>query len=147
MAHMKIDLSDSLNMENNSLNQYVGRRLKERRSFFNMSQKELGSLLGLTYQQIQKYENGKNKINLENLYKISKVLDVSIDYFFNGYSANNNYIADKNSIDYESYESNKIIIKEIATLIRAFQNIKNPKIRLKIIELVKTVSHNSGENE
>ena len=65
---------------------HVGQRVRLRRVLLGMSQEKLGSALGLTFQQIQKYENGANRIGSSRLYRLSKVLDVNISYFFQGIS-------------------------------------------------------------
>ena len=61
---------------------HVGQRVRLRRILLGMSQEKLGSSLGLTFQQIQKYESGANRIGSSRLYKLSKTLDVHISFFF-----------------------------------------------------------------
>ena len=61
---------------------YIGMKIKLRREGLNVSQEKLGEMVGVTYQQIQKYEKGINKVNSEMLQKIARSLDVSIDFFF-----------------------------------------------------------------
>ena len=61
---------------------HVGRRVRQRRNMLGMSQEKLGEALGLTFQQVQKYERGANRIGASRLYHISEVLDVPINYFF-----------------------------------------------------------------
>jgi transcriptional regulator with XRE-family HTH domain len=63
---------------------YVGQRVRLRRGLLGMSQEKLGGSLGLTFQQIQKYESGANRIGSSRLYKLSKVLDVNVSFFFRG---------------------------------------------------------------
>ena len=63
---------------------YIGMRLKLRREELGLSQEKLGDMAGVTYQQIQKYEKGTNRVNVEMLQKIAQLLDVSIDFFFEG---------------------------------------------------------------
>jgi len=66
------------------LDEYIGTRLRLRRSLLNMSQGQLGKRLGVTFQQIQKYERGNNRIGAGRLYEIAAVLDVPIIYFYEG---------------------------------------------------------------
>ena len=61
---------------------HVGSRLKMRRKLLSISQGEIGNNLGLTFQQIQKYEKGANRIGSSRLLKLSKILDVPVEYFF-----------------------------------------------------------------
>ncbi|MBL4614923.1 MAG: helix-turn-helix transcriptional regulator, partial [Magnetovibrio sp.] len=61
---------------------HVGARLRQRRTLLGMSQEKLGEAVGLTFQQIQKYERGANRIGASRLYQLSNVLDVSVSYFF-----------------------------------------------------------------
>ena len=60
----------------------VGRRLRNRRAILGMSQEKLGELIGLTFQQVQKYEKGTNRVAAGRLYRFSKILDVPVNYFF-----------------------------------------------------------------
>ena len=70
--------------EPNPIDIEVGRRLKQRRTLLGMSQERLGDLLGITYQQIQKYERGTNRIGSSRLYDICRILDVPSSYFIEG---------------------------------------------------------------
>ena len=65
-----------------SIDQHVGARLRLRRSLLEMSQSELGEKLGVTFQQVQKYERGANRIGASRLYQFSIILNVSVSYFF-----------------------------------------------------------------
>jgi transcriptional regulator with XRE-family HTH domain len=70
--------------KSNTVDVYVGARLRRRRMILGMSQSEMGKLLGVTFQQIQKYENGSNRIGAHRLRLIARVLEVSPSYFFEG---------------------------------------------------------------
>lgn len=65
---------------------YVGRRLRERRTLMGMSQENLAEAVGLTFQQIQKYERGANRISASRLYEFSTIMGVSSSWFFEGYN-------------------------------------------------------------
>ena len=67
-----------------SVDIYVGKRIRQRRWLIGMSQKELGIKVGLRFQQIQKYETGNNRVSASRLWDISRVLDVSVTFFFDG---------------------------------------------------------------
>ena len=92
----------------NKIDEHVGMRLKVRRLQLEMSQKELAELLGITFQQVQKYEMGKDRVSAGNLYLISKILFVPITYFYYGVEdplhpeeAMPNAIVDRMDISYE----------------------------------------------
>jgi len=64
---------------------HVGKQVRKRRNALSMSQEKLGKALGLTFQQVQKYERGVNRIASSRLYQLGQILDVEISYFFDGY--------------------------------------------------------------
>ena len=66
------------------VDEYVGRRVRQRRGELGLSQGELGDALGITFQQIQKYENGTNRVSAGRLFNMARHLDVTLDYFFEG---------------------------------------------------------------
>lgn len=68
----------------NPIDEHVGRRIRMRRKLLNMSQTELGDALGLTFQQVQKYERGANRVSASKLYETARTLKVEIGYFFEG---------------------------------------------------------------
>ncbi len=68
----------------NPIDVYVGCRIRERRTFLKISQEEMGEILGISYQQIQKYEKGDNRISASRLWDLAQVLEVSVEYFFAG---------------------------------------------------------------
>lgn len=70
------------------VDQHVGRKLKQARQLRSLSQNELAKQLNLSFQQVQKYENGVNRISASKLFEIGQVLDAPIDYFFDGLHAN-----------------------------------------------------------
>jgi transcriptional regulator with XRE-family HTH domain len=69
--------------QRNPIDAHVGLRIRLRRNSCGLSQKALGDALGLTFQQVQKYELGANRVGASRLFEIARVLDVPIDYFFN----------------------------------------------------------------
>jgi transcriptional regulator with XRE-family HTH domain len=71
-------------MENLSRNKDIGRRIKLLREKLRISKERLGELLGVSYQQVQKYEKGVNKVSAERLYRIAQALNVPLDFFFEG---------------------------------------------------------------
>lgn len=89
------------------LDRHIGTRLKMRRILCGFSQDELAQMLGITFQQIQKYEKAINRVSASRLYEIAKILKTNLDYFYEGYEENQDMILvvseTKNSISMEDY--------------------------------------------
>ena len=121
----------------NPIDKHVGSRVRMRRVLLGMSQEKLGEALGLTFQQIQKYEKGANRIGASRLQEISKTLQVAPAFFFEGLPSTN--AAHEPGFSEEA--SAKFVTDFVATteglqLNRAFCQIKDPKIRRRVIDLV-----------
>jgi transcriptional regulator with XRE-family HTH domain len=118
------------------LDKYIGSRVKFRRSILGISQEKLGTYLGVTFQQIQKYEKGTNRISSGVLYNISKILDVDFSYFVEGYNADKVLNDDSKPI----YDIDNAQKKESTNLLKAYYKINELPIRKKILNLIKTFS-------
>jgi transcriptional regulator with XRE-family HTH domain len=106
-----------------------------------MSQEKLGESLDLTFQQIQKYEKGSNRISASRLYDMSRILDVPVQFFFDDMvraDAGNRGKADKPSGSFEMIEF--LSSPDGAQLVRTFSEIESPEVRRNILDLVKSVS-------
>ncbi|SIQ70188.1 transcriptional regulator [Rhizobium sp. RU20A] len=125
----------------NPIDIHVGSRIRLRRTMLGMSQEKLGEQLGITFQQIQKYEKGTNRVGASRLQNISGILNVPVSFFFEdapgeagaaqpGMSevASSNYVVDFLSSS------------EGLQLNRAFVKIADPKVRRKIVDLVKAIA-------
>ena len=121
----------------NSTDTYVGSRVRIRRKMLGMSQEKLGEQLGITFQQVQKYEKGANRIGASRLQTISQVLEVPIGYFFPQEPAAVGGMGEGAQSD---YISDFMMSSEGIELNRAFAQIKDPKLRRKVIELVRTMA-------
>jgi transcriptional regulator with XRE-family HTH domain len=129
----------------NPIDIHVGGRVRLRRTMLGFSQERLGNEVGLTFQQIQKYERGANRIGASRLYELSQVLDVSISYFFEdmageiktrkGWMAKG--LSDKGQ---ESLETDPMVRRETLELVRAYYRISNAQVRKKLFELTKSLS-------
>jgi transcriptional regulator with XRE-family HTH domain len=113
----------------------VGQRVRKRRKFLSMTQEQLAAGLGLTFQQVQKYERGINRISASKLYDISNALKVSIDYFFEdvGEAAQT---SDLREITSERRAHAFLLTAEGLELAQTYPQIKSAKQRRKIAELV-----------
>lgn len=117
----------------NSIDVYVGSRVRVRRKTLGMTQHGLAELLGITFQQIQKYEKGTNRIGASRLQRISEVLRVPIGFFFeNGGSGQ----SDGETSELTGFLSSK----EGLALNRAFIAIEDPNVRQKLVALAKSLA-------
>lgn len=105
-----------------------------------MSQEKLGDSLGLTFQQVQKYEKGANRIGASRLYQIARVLGVPIEFFYDGVQVEEgDGVNGMAEADPANFELDMLSTSEGIQLNSAFFSIRDPKIRKKVLELVKTL--------
>jgi len=126
---------------------HVGARLRQRRTLLGMSQEKLGEAVGLTFQQIQKYERGANRIGASRLYQLSNVLDVSVSYFFEEMpgevqKTRGDYAAPRHADDIETVQAgDPMARRETLELVRAYYRIEDPKVRKRVFELTKSIAN------
>jgi transcriptional regulator with XRE-family HTH domain len=117
----------------------VGSRLRTRRKQLRISQEKLGKEVGVSFQQVQKYENGTNRIGAGRLAEISKVLDVPVAYFFTGNSGGS-------SLDGERGDTRAILSEPGATeLLQAYAQIGSLALRSAVVRLARDLAGNFGE--
>ncbi len=120
---------------------HVGKRVRLRRTLLGMSQEKLGDAIGLTFQQVQKYERGTNRIGSSRLFQLSQVLDIPVSYFFDDlpieFAGNANGSADHGAAG--TYDSDPLARRETLELVRAYYRISDPAVRKRVFELVKAV--------
>lgn len=128
----------------NPIDKHVGSRVRMRRMMVSMSQEKLGENLGITFQQIQKYEKGTNRIGASRLQHISSVLGVPISFFFDG--APSAQPAAQGFADDASpaYVSDFLATAEGISLTRAFLKITDAKVRRRIVDLVEALAGESA---
>lgn len=127
---------------------HVGTRVRLRRTLLGMSQEKLGEALGLTFQQIQKYERGVNRIGASRLFDLARVLDVPIGFFFDdmspelgGNAATRSRAAAYGFADgQEGFEDDTLHRRETLELVRAYYRITDPSVRKRVFDLIKTLS-------
>ena len=134
-------------MEPHPVDIHVGRRLRSRRTILGMSQEEIGESVGITFQQVQKYERGLNRIGSSRLYEFSRLLGVGVSYFFEDLSTGENGTASGMAEGSSPFEYEKTNNKEVLSLVRAYYGIKDPQVRKKILSLIKTLSLEKAEVE
>ena len=130
----------------NPVDIHVGSRVRLRRQVMKMSQEKLGDQLGVTFQQVQKYERGANRVGASRLYRMSQVLDVPVSFFFEG-------ISDDLPIDdFKEGDQLPIVYEFInstdgVNLAKAVSQIKNKAVRRKILELARSLAKDHAEDD
>lgn len=130
----------------NPIDVYVGSRVRLRRMMLSMSQEKLGEHLGITFQQIQKYEKGTNRIGASRLQHIATVLEVPVSFFFEDAPGSPQEAAGLAESKSENYVIDFLSSSEGLQLNRAFVQIKEPKVRRKIVELVREIAGDNADN-
>ncbi len=135
----------------NPIDVHVGQRVRQRRTLLGMSQEKLAEAIGLTFQQVQKYERGANRVGSSRLFDLARVLDVPIAYFFEDMEAN---VAAKSpsrlmgvsesKLQPYSVEPDPLAKRETLELVRAYYKIGEPRVRKRIFELTKALARSSA---
>lgn len=135
----------------NPIDVHVGNRLRLRRTLLGMSQQKVGEALGLTFQQVQKYERGTNRIGASRLWDLAGVLDCPVSFFFDemdektaGQSPRN---WDGQSTDHMLRQDDPMNRRETLELVRAYYRIKGYHVRRRIYELAKSLATTGSESD
>jgi transcriptional regulator with XRE-family HTH domain len=121
---------------------WIGKRLKMRRIMLKMSQDELASMVGVTFQQVQKYESGANRISAGRMYAMSKVLGVEVGFFFDGLDRNfPEFVAmlreqQMDRVEDEAVQFDPMKDDETLRLVNAYWRLRDPAKRGKILEFI-----------
>jgi transcriptional regulator with XRE-family HTH domain len=126
----------------NPVDRHVGARVRMRRLLVSMSQERLGEALGITFQQIQKYEKGTNRIGASRLQQISKILGVPVEFFFDGAPSGGEIMAGVGFAEahQSTFVSDFMSTSEGVQLTRAFVRIADPQVRRRLIDLVEALA-------
>ena len=132
---------------NNAVDLHVGKRVRLRRTLLGMSQEQLGTELNITFQQVQKYERGANRVSASRLWDISQILDVPINYFFDDMTENTirsspRRVSRGSEVVDLSDEQIKdpMARRETLELVRTYYTIEKPLVRKRISEMVKSIA-------
>ena len=125
---------------------HVGSCIRLRRQVMKMSQERLADQLGVTFQQVQKYERGSNRVGASRLWKMSQVLDVPIGFFFDG------LVEEGSSAEFDKDDQLPIVYDFIRStdgvaLAKAVSQIKNKHVRRQVLELARALAKNSTDAE
>jgi transcriptional regulator with XRE-family HTH domain len=126
----------------NPIDKHVGSRVRMRRMMLGMSQEKLGDALELTFQQVQKYEKGTNRIGASRLQQISQILQVPVAFFFEGapHLAGGILPEGAEGAPSPTYVSDFLATSDGLSLTKAFMRIPDPKLRRRIVDLVQQIA-------
>jgi transcriptional regulator with XRE-family HTH domain len=126
----------------NPTDKHVGARVRMRRMMLSMSQEKLGDALGLTFQQVQKYEKGTNRIGASRLQQISQILQVPVAFFFEGAPAAQTIgrVDGLSEAPSPAYVSDFLATSDGLALTKAFMRIDDSKLRRRIVDLVEQIA-------
>src|SRR5204863_2415765 len=122
------------------IDKHVGSRVRMRRMMLGMSQEKLGDALGLTFQQVQKYEKGTNRIGASRLQQISLILQVAVSFFFEGAPAPPGRPQGLGEAPSPEYVTDFLATTDGLTLVKAFMRIRSAKLRRRIVDLVEEMA-------
>ena len=125
----------------NPIDIQVGNRVRIRRMLIGMSQERLGDLLGLTFQQVQKYEKGVNRIGAGRLFEVSRILNVPVDFFYEGVNDAAQGATESDGAPVMDFVSSG----EGLQLSLAFMKIKDAKVRKRVLDLVKSLAEEEAQ--
>jgi len=134
----------------NPIDVHVGARIRLRRTLLGMSQERLAEAIGLTFQQVQKYEKGANRVSSSRLVDMANALDVSIPYFFDEMSAavrgqTPSELMRTKTRPENDHEQDPMARRETLELVRAYYKIGDPAVRKRVFELTKAVAKGAAE--
>jgi transcriptional regulator with XRE-family HTH domain len=126
----------------NPIDKHVGSRVRMRRMMLSMSQEKLGDALGLTFQQVQKYEKGTNRIGASRLQQISNILQVPVSFFFEGapHLPGHHHSGGMSEAPSPAYVSDFLATSDGLSLTKSFMRIKSSKLRRRIVDLVEQIA-------
>ena len=137
--------------EANPVDIYVGQKLKARRNLIGVTQEVLAEATGITFQQVQKYEKGRNRLSASRLFQFARVLDVPVSYFFEGFYSTDSGIGLQGGFadnDQEPFESETdptddiMLQKETIDLVRTYYTISDEKLRKDFLKMLKQMAKN-----
>jgi transcriptional regulator with XRE-family HTH domain len=129
----------------NPIDVHVGARIRLRRTLLGISQTTLADAMGLTFQQVQKYEKGANRVSSSRLYDAARILDIPLSYFFDEMSAGvsaqtpSELLKTRRTPDADQ-EKDPLARRETLEFVRAYYKIQDPVVRKRVFELTKVMA-------
>jgi len=128
------------------IDRYVGSRVRARRVGIRLSQTKLGEAIGVTFQQVQKYENGTNRIGASNLFKIAKTLGVDVAYFFEGVQEiAESMMGESPEVPLAGVKEDPLTSRDAIELMHNYYRVKDANVRKRLAQFVKTLAHSTDE--
>ncbi len=124
--------------EATNVDAHVGSRMRQRRSLLGMSQGQLGEVLGLTFQQVQKYERGTNRVGASRLWDLARALNVPVSFFYDG-------LENEAAKDIAAPGPDPLAKRETIELVRAYYGIKDVAVRRRICDLLRSLGGKDPE--
>ena len=122
----------------NDVDAHVGARLRQRRMLLGISQEQLAEMLGLTFQQVQKYERGTNRISASRLFQLARALDTPITWFFDEMALDRG--VEREKAVSETEDNDPMSWRETLELVRVYSRIDDRKVRKKLYEMAKALA-------
>ncbi|KPP82096.1 MAG: Transcriptional regulator [Oceanicaulis sp. HLUCCA04] len=133
--------------EPNPVDHHVGSRVRLRRQMMEMSQEKLGEELGVTFQQVQKYERGANRIGAGRLWHLARVLEVPVSFFYDGVNSTAQQPTGFAEGDQTPIINDFLQSSDGVALAQAFSKITDPKVRRRVLELVRSLAETSDTSK
>ena len=118
----------------NTVDTHVGQRIRDKRNERGMSQTEVANALGVTFQQVQKYERGTNRVGASRLFDLSRILSVPVQYFFEGLKNQ------PTPIEKEDDNVIHLMKPDTVELVEAYYKVENPQVRRQILSTIRSIS-------
>lgn len=126
--------------EANPIDVHVGKRVRVRRTILGMSQETLADALGITFQQVQKYEKGINRVSASRLFEIGQILGAPVSFFFDDYGQDAPTQSYGFAENENNFEAEDVKSRESMALLKAYYQISDEKVRKKALELIKSLA-------
>jgi transcriptional regulator with XRE-family HTH domain len=123
---------------------HVGKRLRLRRTMMGLSQEAVAKAVGITFQQVQKYEKGTNAMNANRLYQFAHFMNVPVAYFFEGLEGASSNVVGFAEADAEKFDHKRVSDRESLEMMKAFKRITEQTIRKRLADLVRAVADNKA---
>ena len=118
----------------NAVDTHVGQRIRDKRNERGMSQTEVANALGVTFQQVQKYERGTNRVGASRLFDLSRILSAPVQYFFEGLKNQPTPIEEEND------NVIHFMKRDTVELVEAYYKVENPQVRRQILSTIRSIS-------
>ncbi|MBL0930774.1 MAG: helix-turn-helix transcriptional regulator [Alphaproteobacteria bacterium] len=135
----------------NPIDIHVGKRLRERRTLLGMSQQELGRLIGITFQQLQKNERGTNRLSASRIFECARVLDVPVSYFFEEMPSDVSSFGRKHLQGVAegptpAFDLDPMAKRETLELVRAYYDLTDRQVRMNMVTMMRTLAKNDPDS-